>query len=276
MPWYHDRASALREVVMIQFGTSLLRSVFVCLLIVAGVTGASAQVPTQYVPAWTDRGFFSFNIGAQPDERQSIMRGSVPLHGGTASYEAAVPVESGGIFDIGGAWRVWQNVGAGLTFSFFSDTSDTTVTATIPDPLVTDSPHTDSQSVSGLKQSENAIHLSVVYMIPIKWVPKLHLAVSAGPSFFNVDKDIVSSVGFTEGSTTMGAIETTRLSETATGGHIAFDLQYTLVENVYGMRGIGAGFLFRYAKASVDAAGIEGNSFDVGGVHVGGGLRVRF
>jgi hypothetical protein len=273
MPWYHDaQISAVREVLMIQSGPFLRRSVFVCLLVVIGAPGASAQV----IPSWTDRGFFSFNIGAQPDERQSTMHGSTPLHGGTASFDATIPVESGGIFDIGGAWRLWQNVAAGLTFSSFSDTADTTVTATIPDPLVSDAPHTDSRTLTGLKHSEKAVHLSVIYMVPVKWVPKLQLAVSAGPSFFNVDKDIVSGVTFTEGSTTITSVETTRVDEGATGGHIAFDLQYTLVENFYGLRGIGAGFLFRYAKASVDAAGIEGGSFDVGGVHIGGGLRVRF
>lgn len=257
---------------MIQSGTSLLRSVFVLLVLVTGATSASAQV----IPSWTDRGFFTFNIGAQPDERQAIMRGTQPLHGGTASFEASVPVESGGIFDIGGAWRVWQNVAAGLTFSTFSDSADTTVTATIPDPLVSDTPHTDTQTVTGLEHSEKAVHLSVVYMIPVKWVPKLHLAVSAGPSFFSVNKDVVSSVGFTDGSTTMGTVQTSRIDEGATGGHIAFDLQYTLLENFYGMKGIGAGFLFRYAKATVDTASVEGGSFDVGGVHVGAGLRVRF
>ena len=208
---------------MIQPGKSLLPSVLVCLFVVLGASSASAQI----IPAWTDRGFFSFNIGSQPDERQTVYRGSTPLHGGTASFEGAIPVESGGIFDIGGGYRVWRNAAVGIAFTSFSDTSDTTITATIPDPLVVDSPHTDTRTFTGLEHKERTVHLSIVYVIPVKWVPRLYASVSAGPSFFSVSKDIVSTVTFNEGSTTIADATTTSLDEGATGGHIGFDLQGT-------------------------------------------------
>jgi hypothetical protein len=257
---------------MIQSGKSLLSSCVVCLLTLLGASSASAQV----IPAWTDRGFFNVNIGTQPDERQTAGRGTAPLHGGTASFEWALPVESGGIFDVSGGWRVWRNAAVGVAFSSFSDTSETTVRATIPDPLIVDTPHTDTRTFTGLEHKERGVHLSILYVVPVRWIPRLQASISAGPSFFSVSKDIVSAVTFTEGETTIGTATTTSLDESATGGHVGLDLSYAVLENVQGIRGIGAGFFVRYAKATVDAAGIDGGSFDVGGVHVGGGLRVRF
>jgi hypothetical protein len=256
---------------MIQSGKSLLPSIVVCLVVLLGASGASAQI----IPAWTDHGHFNVNFGTQPDERQIAGRGSASLHGGTASFEWALPVESARIVDIGGGVRIWRNVGAGVAFSSYSDPADTTITATIPDPLVVNTPHADSRTLTGLAHRERAVHLSILFVVPVGWIPGLQATISAGPSFFSVRKDVVDAVTFTEGSTTIGSATTASLDESANSKHVGFDLSYA-IGNFAGIRGIGAGFFVRYAKATVPASGIEAGNFEVGGVNVGGGVRVRF
>ena len=69
----------------------------------------------------------------------------------------------------------------------------------------------------------------------------------------------------------VASVSTTTVSETGLGVHIGFDETFLLNDQ------LGVGGFFRFAGGSVDLpAGDTLVSVDVGGVQVGGGLRLFF
>ena len=77
------------------------------------------------------------------------------------------PIHNGAIFDIIGGYRVWHGLAVAVGYSRFGRTSDGSVVAMIPDPLVFDRPKTVTTTQTGLAHSENGIHLQAVWFIPI-------------------------------------------------------------------------------------------------------------
>ena len=102
------------------------------------------------------------------------------------------------------------------------------------------------------------------------------VALSAGPSFFQVTQDVVGSVEVREAgapftTVTVSQVPTTSVKKTAVGVNVGADV------SVMATRHVGGGFLVRYATGSVDLpAGSAQVSLDAGGFQIGGGLRVRF
>lgn len=216
---------------------------------------------------WTDKGFATVNGGAQVGSHNLDSSSSFPLYDETATVNATQKVKGGGFFDIGGAYRVWgQNLLAGLSFSHTGSKSDASLTATVPDPIVFDKPRTVSSAQSGLKHSENTVHLAAIWMIPV--ANKLDVGVFAGPSIFAVSQEAVTSLTVSEPGPTVSA-PVVKLSKTTVGANFGVDVQY-MVDKKWGVGGI--------ARYSVGSAGLSGLSknLTVGGFQIGGGARMRF
>jgi hypothetical protein len=143
----------------------------------------------------------------------------------------------------------------------------------IPDALDFDDPHTESIAVDGLSHTENAVHLSAVVVAPL--TDKIHLSVFAGPSFTSVAKDVVGDVVLTTTTPNLQGAVTTRVSETAAGGHIGFDVRYRVYDQIGPVQHVGVGFFLRYSGGSVDAP-VVGGSINVGGLNYGAGVRLGF
>jgi hypothetical protein len=268
---------------MIQASRQLCqRAALAVLLLGAAASPASAQ----WLPSiqgllgrpWDDRGFFNVNFASQAADRRSIATDAFPLYQETAIFESTVNVSSAAVADVMGAWRLWRNLAVGLAYSGYSDSTDAVFTASIPDPLFFDSPHPAGAVLGGQKHRENAVHLSALWMRPV--TDKIDVAVFAGPSFILLSKDLVTGFDVVPGTSELASIHTTRISETGTGGHIGFDVRYTIREdlNIFGfsrIRKLGAGIFVRYSAASVDA-NVQGGSIDLGGLNYGIGLRVGF
>jgi hypothetical protein len=219
----------------------------------------SAQNP------WTVRG--SFNVGVQSDTgalNQSFTRTKNVEPAPIAVELSAVSVP---FFDGGAVVRITGNLGAGVSFSSLSRTADAEVTASIPHPFFFNQPRAIS-GVTSVEHKEFATHLSGVYVIPS---PRIDLALFGGLSFFKVEKDFVDDISYTEtfpydsATFSQGVLAREDLSER--GWHVGADATFKLG------RRWGAGGLVRYATASVPfRTGAE----DVGGLQLGGGLRVIF
>jgi hypothetical protein len=138
------------------------------------------------------------------------------------------------------------------------------VTSSIPDPIFFDKPATVRSSATGLRHTEVGTHIKIVYFIPVN--EKLEVAISGGPSFIKVSHAVPSvSVATNTQNVTLTSPEE---SGTATGVNVGGDVNY-LVTSRYGVGGF-----IRYAGGSVDLPSVPG--LKVGGVQVGGGLRIRF
>jgi len=216
---------------------------------------------------WTDKGFVSVNGGAQAGSHDLSESGSFPLYEETATFSSANKVKGGGLFDIGGAYKVWgNNLLAGLSFTHVSSKSDGSLTGSIPDPLVFSRPRAVTKALTGLEHSENAVHLDAIWMIPV--ANKIDVGIFLGPTIFSVKQDTIPSLTITEpGPTVTTAVASA--SKTAVGFNIGVDAQYMLRKKY------GVGVVARYAGGSVSLPGAS-QKLNVGGFQIGAGGRLRF
>ncbi len=236
------------------------------LVSVAGASPAFAQTSTSE----RSSSFLSVNVGAQPKARNTTVAEAFPLYDETATIETLIGTGGKAIFDISGGYRAWGDFSIALGFSLYRDSSSTTAVASIPDPLFFDSPHASSFPLDVIDHSERAIHLSVVYVLPVELLDKLEVAVFAGPSFFTLNKELPGQATVTPGGTSLSAITIEKFSGSATGGHVGVDLSYMVTPM------FGAGVFLRAGSASVDIPSIVGGKVDVGGLNFGIGGRFRF
>lgn len=230
------------------------------------LTGAVREASAQMLQS-TDKVFAGVSFGNQTKARTFTVSGSQPLYDETATFESSVGIGSSTIVDVSAGVRVWKNVAVGLGWSSYSDTSSSTLNASIPDPLFFDAPHARSASADGLEHSEQQIHVSAYWLQPL--TDRFDVALFAGPTFFSVKQDLLTGVTVPTGGTTISSVTRTTVDESAIGLHLGVDLRYLVVKNV------GVGAFGRYATAKFDAP-IDGGSMEVGGFQYGAGIRVRF
>ena len=229
--------------------------------------GAAPRVASAQTMQWTDKGFISVNGGAQTGSHTLTSSSSFPLYDETATVDTSQKVKGGGIFDIGGAYRVWgKNLLAGVSFTHTSSKSDVTLNARIPDPIVYDQPRSVSSSQGGAKHSETAVHIDAIWMIPV--ASKIDVGVFAGPSIIAVKQDLVGTLSVSEPGPTVSA-PLSESSKTAVGVNLGADVQYMVTKRW------GAGVLARYSVAKASLSGAT-EKLTVGGFEIAAGGRVRF
>ena len=239
-------------------------------LVVVAAAPAQAQMMS-----WQDRGFVNFSAVLQSGPGDSSLNGTFELYLQTGTYQGPWDLSGGAALDVSGGLRVWRNLAVGLGYSRFSDSAPVTLTAQIPDPLVFDQPHERVISTGNLDHSQNAVHISATWFWPV--TDKIDVAISAGPSIFNVKADTVTGIEVEPNTTIPTGVVVSSASESGVGGHIGVDVTYLIKSKISSLPGspsLGAGLLLRYAGASVDLPAVD--SFDVGGFQAGLGVRVRF
>ena len=235
--------------------------------IVALCVGGLPQLAAAQTMQWTDKGYVSVNIGVQVGSQDLSTSTTFPLYDETATVTSSQKIKGGTFFDVGGAYRIWRNnLLAGVTFSHTSTDSDASFAATIPDPVVFDRPRTVTSSASGAKHTENVIHLSAIWMMPV--AEKLDVGIFAGPSIFLVKQGVVGAPTVTEPGPVVAApfVES---KKTTAGVHAGVDVQY-MVAKKWGVGGIA-----RYTWGSATITG-GSNKLTLGGFQLGAGGRVRF
>jgi len=234
---------------------------------------AAASTAAAQGRPWEDNGFLNINFAQQTTDRTTVAIGSVPLYDEEATFESRTTVGRSAMFDIMGGWKVYRNLAVGLGYSRYSDPANALVLGDIPDPLFFDQHRSFETLIPSQQHTENAVHLSATWMIPLG--NDLDIAVFAGPSFISLSKDLVSGITAKDGTSMLDSVQTTRISETGVGGHIGFDIRYTVLENMSGIKRLGFGLFVRYSGASVDA-NVRGGKIDLGGGSYGLGLRIGF
>jgi hypothetical protein len=238
----------------------MMTAVILALCLCAAPRVASAQTMQ-----WTDKGFVTVNAGGQAGSHELRDSVTFPLYGQNAVVETAQGISGGAFFDFGAAYRVWgNNVLAGVSYSRTSSDSDVAIAASIPDPVVTNNPRSVQTSQSGADHAENAIHLNLIWMMPV--ANKIDVGFFAGPTIFTVQQDTVTSLTVTEPVPTVSA-PLDSVSKTTVGLNLGVDLQYMVTPRW------GVGGLARYSWGSAD---FDGDSLTLGGLQLGGGVRFRF
>ena len=252
----------------------MMRSIKLTGLLVAGALVAGGGQASAQGSAPLERGYAHVNFGAQGGSHDLTQSGALTIYDEAAPFTAKTNGGGGPVFDVGGGYRLFGKLYAGIAYSWTSDKSDADVSGSVPHPFYYDQFRAVSGTAPGLEHSEGAIHIQGVWRQPI--TTKFDLALSFGPTIFMVKQDLVSGLTLAEqGDPTTGVVltgvQTEQVSETAVGFNVGADGTY-----MFNSR-LGAGAFLRYTGGSADLKGTGGTvNVDVGGVQIGAGLRLRF
>ncbi len=167
--------------------------------------------------------------------------------------------------------RVWGPIGIGVSGSYASSSTTAEVGASVPNPLVFGQPR-QVDGPADVAHTEVGVHIQAVYWV--EPTPRTELIVSGGPSVFRVDQDFVSDVSYTQSypytTATYQSATVLRERQSVTGFNIGGEMGWKWTSHV----GLSAGL--RYSHATADFADTHATAVTIGGLHVGGGVRLLF
>jgi hypothetical protein len=235
--------------------TTLLAVLGLCL------TSATASAQTAAAP----KVFISVNGGVHASSEDITVDATQTVYGESALIHSEQTVGGGPMFDISAGYRVWGNVSVAVGYSFFSDTSQAQMTASVPHPIFTDRRRENQLAIDELEHSQRSVHLSAMWTTPL--ADTMDVSVFAGPTFIKVRQDVANAITVPAG--TQDAIpQTVEESKNTTAFHLGGDVTYAITPLV------GVGGLVRFVIGSVDLPSAQ--DFSVSGFEVGGGVRLRF
>jgi len=167
--------------------------------------------------------------------------------------------------------RIWRSFGAGLEGSYLRNSFPAQITALVPHPLLVNQPRTVSGSAT-VSNRQLATHLEAVYWIHRS--NRLEVLASGGPSLVRTDQDFVSDVSYTQtfpyNTATFTGATTSRQRKSGTGANVGAEVGWRLA----GPFGVAA--LARYSRVTYHFPTIGAASVPLGGLDVGGGVRLLF
>ena len=221
-----------------------------------------------------DRVRVEISAGQQTTTTQFPQVGTFEEFLENAAFNVANKVETDAFYDAGFNIRLWRGLSTGLAMSSFTKADSAAVQAGIPHPFFFDRPRAISGQGAGLKRTEMGFHIVAAWTVPV--TDRFELTFSGGPSVFQVQQDLVQRVSYSQSypydAAQFTGVTSQRIKGRAVGGNAGADVTWKF------SRYVGIGTAVRYSRATFDASlGSSGpTSFDVGGLHTGGGLRLMF
>jgi hypothetical protein len=230
-------------------------------------------------PAPPNNAFVALNGGLRSLSQEFVQQSEFTLYDEKGAFEVDHAVKSGATWEAGGGLRVWRDLWLGASYAVSSKhTRDAAVNAQVPHPLIVNRHRVATGTASGLEHTERALHAQALLRIPV--TVEFDLTLFAGPTFFEVEDDLVEAIvptetGATPSTVELAGIARSRQRHRMTGFNLGFDMAYMF------RRHLGAGLMLRYSTGSADLelpAGSVGPAVEVGagGIEIGAGLRLRF
>ncbi len=209
------------------------------------------------------------------------------LHGEQGEFAAVYNVTAGLAHDAGAAVRVWGPLGLGVERASFRKTTSTNIEARVPHPVFLGFGRHLTASIDDVARREQALHMQVQYWRDL-W-GTLFVRVFGGPTLFRIHHDLVSGIDAADGPT----VDDVRLSghrvitqsRADFGYNVGFDVSYFGLQRL-GFLGRHAildrmafAFVVRYSQGTSSiqvSGGTVQPEYELGGIHLGGGLRVAF
>ena len=234
---------------------------------------ACVAVPASAQTAWGLRNRISLSVGGQLQTERLSQSFSLDEYVEPAPVRADLPKKTIASFDGGVATNLYGPIGVGFAVSYLNNRGDASVGAALPHPFYFDR----RREISGrarVQHSELVAHLNLVYLVTS---PKLELLVSAGPSIFRTDQDLVVDVDYIEAYpydvATFSSAIIEQARRTKVGYNVTADVTWKASRNW------GLGVLVRFARAHVEYPGIGQSGViktAVGGVQAAGGIRLMY
>lgn len=234
----------------------------------------AAAVPASAQSSSAARGYVSLNAATQPAKAALSDHFEFDANVETATADVHYPSKAGVVVDGGAGIRLWKQIGASVAISYFSSAGSATIDASIPHPFVFGQPRQISGEEGSITRMETAAHVQVLYFVPASG--NLRFVLSAGPSFMNLEQEVVTEVHYSETYPYDTAIYSRAATKQAKGSAVGFNVGAD-VQWMFGRR-IGLGALVRFTRARIDIDVASGRTLavDTGGVQAGGGIRIAF
>ena len=246
-----------------------------CALVVA------APLAAQENQAWPERTFVTIDVPFQPlnnDFSESLSFADTVRKTENVTFVTGYASTRGALFDVGAGVRMANNLGLGVTASWFQRSSSGSFNLMVPNPLAANKPLDLAGSVTGLNRNELGIHIQALYALALG--NRVRLMLAGGPSIFKTKQDLVRSLefdilpGFT--SLQLDQALVTQVNQTVVGFNVGADITWPLSSH------LGVGTVTRYSRAKVTMdPGAESGvrraiEMHAGGLQIGGGLRLLF
>ena len=231
----------------------------------------SAIIWAQPAVAQTPAGLFIRINGIYPvsDPATFETKLELPRYGETAAYRFGHEPGRKVFADATLGVRIWRGLGAAVSVSRLDTDSTTTVSGSVPSPLIFDSPRPASFTAT-LERRQMDFHFQATYFLPTP--NAIDIALSAGPSLLRVTRDSVTSPRlaletFPFETVEIVGVDTKQVLEKGIGANVGVDIA------LMPTRVFGVGIFARYVTGLVDAGS---QRLDAGGLQAGAGLRFRF
>lgn len=259
-------------------GASILAAALFLSSPAAAQTGAEAEGRSRLM----EIGYININGGYQIGDSAVLQRFSQQLFGETAAFDVRHATSDGVALDGGLGLRVWNNLAVGAAVTRYSTRSTVVVTGEVPHPLFTARHRDWRHELGGYHRTEIAVHVHAVWTFRL--AERIDVAVSAGPSHFNVKQDRVAGIRPGRGAPPDYAVEadfdSAPARAQAVGANVGVDVTYHLIRRtrpgqLFWTAGIGVFARWTTAMSDLTAFGPD-QTVEVGGVQSGIGLRFRF
>lgn len=238
-----------------------------CLLATIWTVPAAAQTPER-------RAFVTLNGAAQTGTPAMTDQITFTANAESGTIEARYPARTARLFEGSIGYRFARRVGIAAAGSQAASSGSAGITASVPHPLYDDRHRLVEGDAAGITRRELAAHLQLFYEVPLG--RRLQLRLAAGPSWIQVEQDVVHDVAVDEDY----PFDTATFRSASTRGASASGVGFNLGADVSWMfsPALGAGVLLRYVGADIDLNTPDSGVLPSkgGGVQVGGGLRFRF
>jgi hypothetical protein len=245
------------------------------------VLAVTADAQTRVERVWID-----VDVGiAEPADDTFAMTASIVRHGELADVAAQYSLPHAAWFDVGGGVMLTPIVGLGLSVGGSAHEHAAEVTARIPHPFFANAFGSDhAETDHAMQRVEGSLHLHA--MLVAAQTRHVRLRVFAGPTYFRLEQDAVTDINYNQFyfvRQPTNVVELTgyayeRIEGAGWGFHAGADA------SLFFTRIIGVGGFAKFSRGSIDlentvagALGQDGHvSVTAGGIHVGGGVRLKF
>jgi hypothetical protein len=253
---------------------------FVAIAALVAIASMPLEVHAQ-PPQWQifdGKLFVNVNVGIQVGDNDLSRHTTFPLYDENAEVDVNQTINNGAFFEFGAAWKfpqVHKNFGAGMVYSFLSNSGPGTISGTLPHPLFFDQPRSFSAGADDLSHSEQALHFQAIYFMP--YTDKIDFAFSFGPSIFIVKQELIRSVAFSEippnfNSVNIDSVDIVNPRDSGWGFNLGADMIYAYKPSI----GLGAIIRYTHGGVTFNLSDTQEAKVNAGGFQLGGGVRLRF
>lgn len=221
------------------------------------------------------RGFVMVNGLMQQSTTTFSDRIDYEKHLESGSTTTNYAVNTGPLFGGMGGVRLTRHVGVGVGVSRFTQSEIADVTrADVPHPFYFAKNRNVPAGPAATARDEFAMHVQGALVAPMS--ERVTVTIFGGPTLFQVRQDLVTDVSYEDvypyNTITVQRVSTAQQKISSWGLNVGADV------SMYFSRNVGIGALVQFARGTMSLTSAGGGAIPiaVGGLHVGGGLRLRF